>query len=149
VTNAFGSVTSSVATLTLYRAPVIVQQPTPTNVFRFAGANNTFFMTANAALPVSHYWWRDTTLVPTATGSNCVLVNLQTTNSGAYTVVVSNAFGMVTSSAALLTVAPTPSYPYGQAVLADHPIGYWRLDEINTTVAHDYLAGNNGVYTPD
>jgi predicted alpha-1,6-mannanase (GH76 family) len=149
VTNAYGAVTSSVATLALHRAPVIVQQPTPTNVFAFAGASNTFFMTANAALPMSYYWRRGGTLVPTAIGSNCVLLNLQTTNSGAYTVVVSNAFGMVPSSAALLTVAPAPSYPYGQLLLADHPIGYWRMDELDTFVAHDYVAGNNGVYTPD
>src|SRR5262249_59523897 len=36
---------------------------------------------------------------------------------------------------------------YAQAVLADHPLGYWRLDEINGLVAHDYVGGNNGVYT--
>jgi hypothetical protein len=36
---------------------------------------------------------------------------------------------------------------YGQAVLADHPLGYWRLDETNGLVAHDYVGGNNGVYT--
>ena len=149
VTNTYGSVTSSVATLTLHRAPVIVQQPTPTNVFAFAGASNTFSVKANAASPVSYYWRRGGTLLPAATGPNCVLLNLQTTNSGAYTVVVSNSFGMVTSSPAFLMVAPAPSYPYGQLVLADHPMGYWRLDEINTTVAHDYVAGNNGVYTPD
>src|SRR5262249_5393300 len=36
---------------------------------------------------------------------------------------------------------------YGRAVLADHPLGYWRLDETNGLVAHDYVGGNNGVYT--
>lgn len=32
-------------------------------------------------------------------------------------------------------------------MLADHPLGYWRLDETNGLVAHDYVGGNNGVYT--
>jgi hypothetical protein len=36
---------------------------------------------------------------------------------------------------------------YSQAVLADHPFGYWRLDETNGSVAHDYFGANNGAYT--
>jgi hypothetical protein len=36
---------------------------------------------------------------------------------------------------------------YAQAVLADHPLGYWRLDETNGLVAYDSVGGNNGVYT--
>jgi predicted alpha-1,6-mannanase (GH76 family) len=148
VTNAYGAVTSSIATLSVYRAPVIAQQPTPTNVSFFTGASNTFFMTAYAALPVNYYWQLNGTFVPGLTSSNCVLNNLQISNSGAYSVVVSNAYGMVTSSVATLTVAQKPTYPYGQVVLADHPLGFWRLDETNGTVAHDYLTGNNGAYTP-
>jgi hypothetical protein len=105
-------------------------------------------MTANAAAPVSYYWRQNGNLLPAVTTSNCVLANLQTTNSGNYSVVVSNAYGSVTSSIASLTVAPAPAYPLGQDILTDHPVGYWRLDETNGTLAHDYLAGNNGTYTP-
>jgi hypothetical protein len=75
------------------------------------------------------------------------LANLHTTNSGNYTVVISNSFGMITSSVASLTVVPGPTYPFGQAVLTDRALGYWRLDEPSGTVAHDYVAGNNGEYT--
>jgi hypothetical protein len=46
-----------------------------------------------------------------------------------------------------LTVIPAPNYPYAQEVLADQPLGYWRLDEPSGTVAHDYMAGNNGIYS--
>jgi hypothetical protein len=45
-----------------------------------------------------------------------------------------------------VSIAVTTS-PYAQAVLADHPLGYWRLDETNGLVAHDYVGGNHGVYT--
>jgi hypothetical protein len=73
---------------------------------------------------------------------------LQLANSGAYRVVISNAFGAATSSIVSLTVVPAPTYPFGQQVLADHPLGYWRLDETNGTIAHDYLGADNGTYTP-
>jgi predicted alpha-1,6-mannanase (GH76 family) len=146
VTNAYGAVTSSVATLSVYRAPVIVQQPTPTNIYVFAGGSNTWTMVANAAFPVSYSWSLNGTPIPTGTATTLKLTNLQTTNSGSYSVVVSNAYGAATSSIASLTVA-TPTYPLAQTILADHPLGYWRLDETNGTVAHDYIAGNNGIYT--
>ena len=148
VTNNFGSVTSSVATLTIYRAPFITQQPAPANVFRFVGATNSWSVTANAALPVNYYWTMSGTNLPGATAPTLQLNNLLTNNSGNYSVVVGNAFGAVTSSIVTMTVMPAPTYPLGQAVLADIPLGYWRLDETSGTVAHDYVMGNNGTYTP-
>jgi predicted alpha-1,6-mannanase (GH76 family) len=148
VTNDYGAVTSSVATLALYRAPVIIQQPMPTNIYVFAGASNTFSMSAHAAVPVNYYWLLNGNVITNTSNPSLPLTNLQTTNSGSYAVVVSNTYGIVTSSVALLTVVPNPTYPFGQAILADHPLGYWRLDETGGTVAHDYLAGNNGIYSP-
>jgi hypothetical protein len=148
VTNTYGAVTSSVATLTIARAPIIVLQPSPTNLFLFSGASNTWTFAASAALPVTYYWNLNGNLISNSATANLTLFNLQTSNSGSYSVVVSNAYGTATSSPALLTVAPSPGYPLGQSILADHPIGYWRLDELSGTVAHDYIAGNNGAYTP-
>ena len=131
-----------------YREPVITQQPAPSNLFRFTGATNTWSVAANAGFPVNYYWRLNGTIIPTATNATYQLANLQTNNSGNYTVVISNSFGMVTSSIVSLTVVSAPTYPYGQLVLTDHALGYWRLDEASGTVAHDYLATNNGVYTP-
>lgn len=148
VTNSFGSVTSSVATLTIYRAPIITQQPDPTNVFRFVGATNSWSVAVNAALPVNYYWMMSGTNLPGATAPTLQLNNLLTNNSGNYSVVVSNAFGAITSSIVTMTVVSAPTYPLGQAVLTDRPLDYWRLDEISGTVAHDYVMGNNGTYTP-
>jgi predicted alpha-1,6-mannanase (GH76 family) len=147
ITNVYGAVTSSVVTLTVYRAPVITQQPAPTNLCRFTGTTNIWSVTANAALPVNYYWQMNGTAIPSATNFTCQLVNLQTTNSGNYTVIISNAFGAVTSSIVSLAVVPAPTYPFGQMVLTNGALGYWRLNEINGTVAHDYVAGNNGTYT--
>jgi hypothetical protein len=147
VSNSLSAVTSSVATLTVLSAPTIVQQPIPTNVFLFVGETARFSVTAGGALPLSYYWQLNAAPIPGANSSSYTIANVQLNNSGNYSVLVSNAFGTVTSSIVALSVFSSPSYPYGQIILADHPIGYWRLDETGGTVAHDYLGTNNGNYT--
>ncbi len=131
-----------------YQEPVITQQPGPTNLYRFSGSSLTWTVTADAALPVIYSWQRDGTSIPTATSASLSLTNLQTAQSGNYAVVVSNSFGAVTSSIVALAVVPAPAYPFGQAVLADGALGYWQLNETSGNVAHDYLTGNHGRYTP-
>lgn len=147
VTNSFGAVTSSVATLTVYRAPVLTQLPAPTNVWCFAGWTNTWTVAASAAAPVGYYWFQNGTNLPWAMNAACQIKNVQSTNSGNYFVVVSNAFGTATSGVVSLTVVAAPHYPYGLMVLTNGALGYWRLDETNGTVAHDYVGGHNGTYT--
>jgi len=147
VTNSLASVTSSVASLTVFRAPVITQQPTPANLWKFSGATNTWLVAANAAQPVYYQWSLNGTNLATATTATNRLTNLAITSSGAYSVVVSNAFGVVTSSVVSLTVVPAPAYPFGQLVLSDHALGYWRLNETSGAIAHDYVAGDNGTFT--
>jgi hypothetical protein len=146
VTNSLSAATSSVATLTIYRAPVIARQPAPATLVLLSGASNTLAVAANAALPVYYYWRTNGTFLPGANNAALTLINLQVSNSASYSVLVSNAFGMVTSSVVALTVLAPASYPYAQRVLADHPVSYWRLDETNGAVAYDCYAGNNGIY---
>jgi len=131
-----------------YHEPVITQQPAPASRFRFTGSTNTLSVIANAALPASYSWCLNGTAIPTATAATFQQTNLQTNDSGNYSVVISNAFGVVTSSIVSLTVAPAPTYPFGQAALADGVLGYWRLDETGGTIARDYVADHNGSYTP-
>jgi photosystem II stability/assembly factor-like uncharacterized protein len=66
---------------------------------------------------------------------------------GAYhfQLVASNSAGG--NAGADLTFTTPLANPYGQAVLADYPIGYWRLDETNGIVARDFFGANNGAYT--
>jgi len=131
-----------------YQEPVITQQPTPTEAFRFAGDSNSWSVAANAGLPVYYSWLQNGVPIPTATNATYQLTNLLTNHSGSYSVLISNAFGAITSSIVSLTVAPAPTYPFGQMVRADGAVGYWRLDETSGTLAHDYAAGNHGSYTP-
>jgi hypothetical protein len=146
VTNAVSAATSSVASLTIYRAPQITRQPAPTNLVVLAGTSNTLSVAANAALPVYYFWRTNGTFLPGATSAALTFTSLQVSNSAGYSVVVSNAYGAVTSSVVALTVLAAPTYPYAQLVLANKPIAYWRLDETAGSIAYDCVAGNNGVY---
>ncbi len=69
-------------------------------------ATATFGATAAGAGSLSYQWrWNGITITG-ATNSSLNLSNLQFTNAGMYTVVVSNPGGSVTSSPAILNVAP-------------------------------------------
>lgn len=84
------------------REPIISQQPSsPTVAF---GQSVTLSITVTGAPPFAFQWFRGPTSLPGAT-NRTLYFNAATTNeSGVYSVVVSNAFGLTTSSIAALTV---------------------------------------------
>lgn len=129
-----------------YREPVIAQQPTPASLFRFAGTSNSWSVVANAGLPAFYQWKKNGTDILGANAATYQIANLQTNDTGSYTVAISNAFGVVTSTTAALTVLPAPTYPLAQAILTNNPLGYWRLDETSGTMARDYAGNNHGTY---
>ncbi|PWU16345.1 MAG: hypothetical protein C5B50_13770 [Verrucomicrobia bacterium] len=147
ITNAYNAVTSTVATLTVLTAPLFTQQPNPTNLFLFAGQTARFSAVGAGATPLTYTWRFNGTAITGATTNAYTITSVQLTNTGNYSLRLSNAYGMATSSVVSLTVTPAPTYPFGQGVLADHPMAYWRLDETNGTIAHDYVGGLNGSYT--
>jgi hypothetical protein len=63
-------------------------------------------VTAVTNTPLSYQWLKDGTPLAGATGSSLLLANLQATNAGNYSVVISNDYGSTTSSNAYLTVNP-------------------------------------------
>ncbi len=128
-------------------APVIVQQPAPISATRFAGANFTLTVGASAALPVYYNWSKDGASLPSATKAVLALSNLALSDSGNYAAIVSNAFGVATSSVVSLNVQGTSNAPYAGVVIASRPIGYWRLSETSGKVAYDWAGGNDGTYT--
>ena len=107
VTNLLGSATSSNALLTVLAPPVIIAQPTNQSVA--AGGTATFGVSANGATPLSYQWFfNGTNLLAGATNALLTLANIQLTNGGDYAVTVTNIFGSVTSSNALLSVLTPP-----------------------------------------
>jgi uncharacterized delta-60 repeat protein/uncharacterized repeat protein (TIGR02543 family) len=101
VTNAFGSVTSQVATLTV-TDPVIITQPVSQD--RNLGESVTFSVTAEGTLPLSYQWWKDGLPLAQGTDASLTLTNLQGADAGDYQVVVTGPYGSVTSAVAVLTV---------------------------------------------
>jgi uncharacterized repeat protein (TIGR03803 family) len=84
-------------------APVIVTPPA--NLKWASNSTAQFVVVAAGSAPLSYQWMFDgTNDIPGATNANLVVSHEQLTNSGTYTVVISNAYGVVVSSNAVLSV---------------------------------------------
>jgi hypothetical protein len=111
ITNSFGSVTSAVATLTVIVPPAIVTQPlSRTNDI---GTTATFTVSATGTSP-AYKWLKNATNalvnggnISGATSMLLTISNVSLADAGAYSVVVTNAAGAVTSTVANLTVNNT------------------------------------------
>jgi len=113
VTNLFGSVTSSNAVLLLTNAPpAITTQPQNQSVL--AGQTATFSVAATGTPPLNYQWFFCGTNIAGATANPFTLANVQLTNAGNYSVVITNIAGSVTSSAASLTVLFTNPAVFAQ-----------------------------------
>ena len=88
-------------------APTLAAQPQ--SQWAILGSNATFTVTASG-LPAPAYQWKfNATNISGATNAALLLSNLQGTNAGLYSVVVTNIVGTQTSSNALLSlIASTP-----------------------------------------
>jgi hypothetical protein len=107
VANGAGSVTSSVAVLTVLDPAVNTQPVSRTNI---AGDNANFFVGAAGTVPLSYQWSFNGTDIADATLASLNFAPLQATNQGSYSVVVGNVNGnYTTSSVATLTLLATPA----------------------------------------
>jgi len=135
VTNLYGSATSSNALLTvLTHPPVITTQPT--NLTVFIGSIATFSVVASGDSPLIYQWLFNGTNLFGQTNASLALFNVQLTNGGNYSVFITNLYGSVTSSIAVLTVNPIPP------CISPSPglVAWWRA-ESNTL---DSVGTNNG-----
>ena len=127
VSNAAGSVTSAPATLRVdARAPAIVTQPASQMVDE--GADATFSVTATGSA-LGYQWQRDGVDIAGATSSSYTLMGVSLADDGAsYRVVLSNAAGSLTSSAATLRVrqlAPAiTTQPVSQTATEGAPVSF-------------------------
>jgi hypothetical protein len=113
VTNIAGGVTSSNAVLTVTNAPPSISiQPQNQNVL--AGQTATFSVTAGGTMPLNYQWLLGGTNISGATTNPFVLANVQSTNAGNYSVVITNVAGSVTSSVAALAILFTNPVVFAQ-----------------------------------
>lgn len=132
VTNAYGSVTSTDAVLTVtVTAPIITLQPT--NLSVLPGTSATFTVAATGSVPLSYQWLlNDVSLVDGGNVSGSItttltLGNVSTANAGTYSVIVSNLAGATTSTGAVLTVVSVTPPGVTLSILASFgggPQGY-------------------------
>jgi len=87
-------------------APEITNQPQSLTVL--AGSQVVFQVGASGAPPLVFQWSLNGTNLAGATDSTLTLINVQHADSGTYAVTVSNMWGSITSSNALLTVNTPP-----------------------------------------
>lgn len=106
ITNVAGSVTSTVASLTVNLPPYIGVQPQSQTIWR--GQDAEFFVTAGGTEPFSYQWRFNGAALPGATESSYTRAQAQTNHAGNYAVVVTNVAGAITSSTAPLTVNIPP-----------------------------------------
>ncbi|MBL0926755.1 MAG: immunoglobulin domain-containing protein [Phycisphaerales bacterium] len=145
VSNACGSVFSSVATLAIGSVPSIGTQPGGSTVCE--GQPASFSVAASGA---TGYQWRlNSVNIPGATSATYSIASATGGDAGSYDCVVSNACGSVTSTAATLTVNLGPSVttqPNGGTVCSSKPFSMtvaasgsgtltfqWRKNGVNVT----------------
>ncbi|MGZ5544715.1 MAG: immunoglobulin domain-containing protein, partial [Limisphaerales bacterium] len=108
VTNAFGSVTSSNAVVTVLIRPTVTAQPLGRSVP--LGLATLFAASVTATTPLSYQWQLNGADIADATNSTYKIASVSTNDLGAYTLIVSNMAGVAVSSNALLTVGPVVGF---------------------------------------
>lgn len=109
VRNPFGSAVGPAAVLTVATAataPAITAHPVDQAVG--AGATAIFSVGVTGTAPFSFQWRFNGVALAGGTASSLILPNATAAHAGAYTVVIANAGGVVTSVAATLTVRQSP-----------------------------------------
>jgi len=104
VSNAAATQTSTGATLVVVD-PVITSQPV--GVTNFDGTTVSFSVTAVGTTPLSYQWYVDGFILDGSTNSTLTLDDIADSDEGEYSVVITNYYGNVTSTPAVLeTVLP-------------------------------------------
>ena len=98
-----------------YGQPIIVDPPQDQSTFTGSNVTLTANIVGNA--PLAYQWQQNGVNLPGQTNAALTLPNVQTNSAGSYTLTISNALGVATSSPAVLSV----SYPYTFITLAGQP----------------------------
>lgn len=137
VTNDFGFALSSNATLVVNPvAPAIAAQPV--SVTKVVNSTATFSVSAKGSNPLAYQWFFNAAPVAGAITNFLTVTNVQFTNSGNYSVVISNVVGAVTSTNAYLDVEPVlvmEFWPYGTSRYSA-PAGLGNLTAIAAGAQH-------------
>ncbi len=171
VTNAYGAITSSPASLIVFSSPTFTSAfpITYTNLGTtnlmylyggsgaYSGSSPSFSVSAIGAQPIGYFWLTNGVPVGGATSTNFTIANLPITGPITFACVASNVAGKATNIW-MATYLPSPTTPFQAAVMTAQPLAYWRLNDTNLDgvdndngddgyVCHDYESGHDGIYT--
>lgn len=106
--NSSGSVTSTVAQVTLASAPAITQQP-PAFTGNTNGGNVWLSFAAAGTAPLSVQWYRNGGAVFGATNNPHVISNLSGATTGNWTAIVTNLYGRATTDVSSVQIGTLPN----------------------------------------
>ena len=140
LSNSSGTVTSLPATLTVVD-PYIATQPSGRTYL--PGATATLSMRAIGTLPLSYQWQLNGAPLPEATLNPLIITNLQSSNAGSYSVIVTGPASAAASSTAAVLVAlqQTTFFPSNLVVLRNGD-GAQSLASSGNTLFLDQFTAN-------
>ena len=164
VTNAYGATNLSVLVYITNGVPTLTGQfpLAHTNVITLYGGSGstlgsspTFSVSALGLPPLSYQWRTNGAAVAGATNASFTFFNAQMGGPTTFQCIVTNTAGSLTSMVWNVAYGAAPTAPFSQAVLALHPLAYWRLNEPDdglsdgnpNAICTDYASGNNGLYS--
>ena len=149
VTNLYGSATSGVAVVTgqLATAPVVTQVPMGGTIYPGGTLNLTVAASGGGLV---YQWSKNGVPISGATLPTFYIASVVPTNSGSYTVSITNALGATNVGPAVVTVPVVAPGTYASVIASNHPTAWWRLDETNLStgaILYDAMGLHNGTYT--
>ena len=112
VANTGGSTNSAGAVLTVNTPPGITTQPAGcTNV---AGTTASFIVVASGSTPLTYQWKKNGANIAGATSTNFTIGTVLTKDAATYSVAITNAYGSILSSNAMLVVNPLLNFVWNQ-----------------------------------
>jgi len=126
--------------------PTITTQPLSQTVA--VGSNVAFSVAASGYQPFWYQWKSNGVSIFGAAGATYTISNVQTSQAGNYTVVVSNAGGSATSATAELTVNVPPSItaqPQSQTVTAGNSVAFSVTSSGTTPLSYQWYRNNTAV----
>jgi hypothetical protein len=126
--------------LNILAPPTITTQPQGQTLW--AGQNCSLSSTSTGSSPLSYQWQLNGAALLGATNSSLTWANVYPTNSGSYTLVVTNPVGSVTSAVASLTVIDG-SYRLAQAWMAQYGSNHnaYAVDAVLDGQGNVYVTG--------
>jgi len=143
ITNAFGTVTSGGAVITVNPStpPAIVTQPLSHSLYPGGSINLSVEATGGG---LKYQWSKGASAISGATKSAYQVASVVVADGGIYTVVATNNAGSITSAPATITIV-TPAAGYETTIVNDKPEAWYRLNETSGTIMFDSMGRHDGV----